>query len=465
MLPRAEFEKEESMKAGTAVRVLMCLRVVWALLVLAMLLNGCGKGDGGAAGTSSAVAALTPVPSAVVTGADLENIRAGFQACFATASRGTFAGADLSAACASMPIDAGYQHQGRNRAQDFDGVLADATMDGATFFEPVILRQASSTRVLARFPLLKANGLAWNWVTVAEKAGEAWALVGNGRDFNTFVNAFANRRISLRAGQIARLETGVVLRLRNNPARFPQDADIESVTVFGPGLPGFVDASHPGTGLALVNLPGCRFWAISANACGDLWRVRVDDAGTGSPIPVESLGPRLQALTANPYLTDAEVAGIPPHAAYKWVIALAPGSPTALARRATTLTYWDRLRSRPLTSEEIGKIGFLDITQETLDLLQNFNGGDKATLAWTSPDNAAPASMAAVFHGRFIDFQRVRRSDTSATISCSANPNCNPDGTYRIGMSFTQNGNATFAMFQLISWNRNGTQVFSQYTR
>jgi hypothetical protein len=40
-----------------------------------------------------------------------------------------------------------------------------------------------------------------------------------------------------------------------------------------------------------------------------------------------------------------------------------------------------------------------------------------------------------------------------------------PDGTYRTGMNFTQNGNATFAMFQLISWNRNGTQVFSQYTR
>jgi len=355
-----------------------------------------------------------------------------------------------------MPIAAGYQHQGRDRAQEFDGVLADATMDGATFSEPVILRQLSSDRVLARFPLQKANGFAWNWVTVAEKAGEAWTLVGNGRDFNTFVNAFANRRIPLRAGQAARLETGIALHVRNYPARFPQDADIQSVTVFGPGL--------PETGLSLASLPSCRLWSISASGCATLWRVRVDDLGTGNPIPFASLPRGLQPVAANPYLTDAEIANFPPNAVYKLVIALAQGSRTALSRNATTLTYWDRLRSRPLTSEEIGKVSFLDMTQETRDLLQNFNGGDKPTLAWTRPDNAAPASMAAIFHGRFVDFQRVRRSETSVTIVCSANPNCNSDGTYRTGMDFTQNGNATFAMFQLISWNQ-GTQIFSQYSR
>jgi hypothetical protein len=391
-----------------------------------------------------------------MTGADLEGIRDALQACFATAPRGTYSGADLSAACASMPIAAGYLHQGRNRAQEFDAVLADATMDGATFSEPVLLRQLSTNRVLARFPLLKTNGVAWSWVTVAEKAGEAWTLVGNGRDFNTFVNAFANRRIPLRAGAVARLETGVALHVRNYPARFPQDADIQSVTVYGPGL--------PETGLSLASLPTCRLWSINASGCANLWRVRVDDLGTGAPIPFASLPRGLQRLAANPYLTDAEIANFPPNAVYKLVIALVPGSPTAQSRNAATLTYWNWLRSRPLTSEEIGKIAFLDMTPATLDLLQNFNGGDKPTLAWTRPDNAAPASMAAIFHGRFVDFQRVRRPETSVTIVCSANPNCNSDGTYRTGMDFTENGNATFAMFQLISWKQ-GTQIFSQYTR
>src|SRR5262249_8224523 len=264
------------------------------------------------------------------------------------------------------PIDAAFQHQGRNRAQEFDGVLADATMDGATFFEPVILRQLSPTRVLARFPFQKANGFAWNWVAIVEKGGEAWGLVGNGRDFNTFVNAFANRRIPLRAGAVARLETGVSLHVRNHPARFPQDADIQSVTVSGPGL--------PEAGLSLASLPGCRLWSISASGCATLWRMRVDDLATGNPIPFASLPRALQPVSADPYLTDAEIANFPPNAVYKLVIALVPGSRTAMSRSATTLTYWNRLRSRPLTSDEIGKIAFLDMTQETLALLQNFNG-------------------------------------------------------------------------------------------
>src|SRR5262245_43691323 len=239
------------------------MRVKTACVVLALgTLCGCGKGDGGSTGPtlpSPPVDALSSAPSSAVTGADLDNIRAGFQACFATSPRGTYAAGGLSAACASMPIDAAFQHQGRNRAQEFDGVLADATMDGATFFEPVILRQLSPTRVLARFPFQKANGFAWNWVAIVEKGGEAWGLVGNGRDFNTFVNAFANRRIPLRAGAVARLETGVSLHVRNHPARFPQDADIQSVTVSGPGL--------PETGLSLASLPGCRLWSIRATGC------------------------------------------------------------------------------------------------------------------------------------------------------------------------------------------------------
>jgi len=319
--------------------------------------------------------------------------------------------------------------------------------------------------VLARFLFAKTNGFAGSYVTVAAKTGETWTLVGNGRDFNTFVNAFANRRIPLRAGQAARLETGIALHVRNFPARFPRDADIDSVIVYGPGLPGFVDASQSGTGLSLAKVPGCRVWSINPSSCAKLWRVRIDDPSTGNPIPVESLGPRLQPVTADPYLTDAEIAGMPLHSIYRWTITLVPGSPTAVARHATTLTYGDRLRSRPLTSAELAQVRFLDMTRDTLDLLQNFNGGGKPTIAWTRTDNAAPALVAGFFHGRFVDFQRVGRSDDSATIGCSANQSCNADGTYMTGMSFIQNGNWTFAMFQLMSWTRNGTQIFSQYTR
>src|SRR5215471_17241868 len=106
-------------------RAAVCVFACFAGLTL---LKGCGKGDSGApspsaSGSSAPAAALTAAPSGAMTGADLENIRSGFQACFASASRGTYAGADLSVACASMPVAAGYLHQGRNRAQEFDGVL------------------------------------------------------------------------------------------------------------------------------------------------------------------------------------------------------------------------------------------------------------------------------------------------------------------------------------------------------
>jgi hypothetical protein len=56
-------------------------------------------------------------------------------------------------------------------------------------------------------------------------------------------------------------------------------------------------------------------------------------------------------------------------------------------------------------------------------------------------------------------------ASTSATITCSANANCNPDGSYKTSMSFLQPGGGTFAMFQLLSRTRYDTQIFSQYTR
>ena len=408
-----------------------------------------------------------PAPAAAVTFADLENIRQAVQACFAAGSRGTIAGGNLSAACAAAPIDGAYLHQGRNAAREFDDLLADPGMDGATFLSPTIIRQLSATKVLVQFPFRKVDGFTGFRVTVAENLVTGWTLVGNHRDFELFVNGFANRRIPLTAGQVSRLETGISLFVRNDPANFPRDADVQSANVSGPGLPGFVDMNNFGAGLTLVSLAGCDFMSITANACSSLWRLRINRLDNGAEIPFASLNPSLQALTANPYPTDTVLRTIQPNAVYKWSLTLVPGSPTAVKLGTTTVTYWDRLRSRPLTNEEIVKVSFLDMTADTQTLLTNFTGGGKPMIAWTRPSNAAPAYKASFFHGVFSDFQNTKLSDTSATISCAGNANCNPDGSgnYKANMSFVQSPGVNFSLFQLLSRNKYDTQIFSQYTR
>lgn len=144
---------------------------------------------------------------------------------------------------------------------------------GAIFFKPAIVRQLSASRALVKFPYMKVNGFSGGLTTVVANVNNIWTLVGNQRIYEVFVNGFVNKRISL-GTQANRYETGINLVVRNRPGIYANDATISSVTVYGPGLPDFVDMNNPGNGITLNKKTGCDFMSLNTGTCGTLFRFR-----------------------------------------------------------------------------------------------------------------------------------------------------------------------------------------------
>ena len=410
-----------------------------------------------------------PAPSAgtaIVTVGDLQPLRQALIACFklAAASRGTFP--SPASACASFVVSS-YKHQGRSGTQEFNALFADATLDGADFAPAEIIRQVGASKALVKFGHKRANGFLGSILTVVDKQSSgSWLMTGNQRNFEVFVNAFVAQRESLGGGGFSHKDTGLNLFVRNNPSTFAQDANITAVKVFGPGLPGFVDANTPGTGITLNKVTGCDFWSISATLCSNLLRLKVLDLSTGNQIAFASLSSGFKPFAIDPQLTDAGVTAILPDSIFKFELTVTGTG---------TVVFWERLRSRPYTNAEIGKVTFLAFTDASKALVNPsspsvFTGGGKPTLNWTLPAGAAPAFTTALFHAANSDFQNVKPSDLTVTIPCTGagNTNCDPsgNGNFKTGMNYTATG-ASFEtrLIQLIARNRFDTQVFTQVSR
>ena len=393
----------------------------------------------------------------MLTIAMLENARKALQTCFKVAStaRGTYK-APLGD-CASVPLkpyvadNNQYLHQGRNGSQEFNGMLADASLDGAVFFKPNILRQLSATSALVAFPFQKVNGFAGGFTTVVANVSNVWTLVGNSRIFEVFVNGFVNQRNNLATPAISRIETGINLYVRNNPTTYANDANITAVTVYGPGLPGYVDINNMGTGKALLKKSGCDFMTMNSTTCGSLFRFAANNLATGATFtPTSTQNPE---YFASPALTDAQILAIKPLSLYKFVITTPTG----------TVTYWDRLRARALSASETLQAKFLLLSDASKTLLQAYTGGTAPTITWTKPGNAAPAYNTYFFHNAYSDNANVKLSDLSATIKCAGNVDCvtGGNGTYN---TLTLASGSTNA-FQMIARNRYDVQIFSQFVK
>lgn len=390
---------------------------------------------------SSADLSNLPAPASPIGIDALEAARLALNACFAVPA--STPRTITTAGCTNIAI-AGYKHDGRNASAEFAGLLSDVGNDNMQFQKPEILRQLSTTsnseRVLVRLSATRTDGLIRQLTTVAANnytASSGWQLVGNQRDYETFVNGFANKRMSANAPANNRYETGLNLYVGNS-------SDIASVQVTGPGLP-------PG-GLTLKAKSGCDFLAI--------------DDGSGTPPNCASLY-RLRSLktdgtaftpSSSAYLfgskTDAEIQTIIPMDLYKFVITQTSGA------GGGTITYWNRLRSRPLTVAEMGLVKFVEFTPATVALMTNatlYAGGAAPTESWTVPTGGPKPYAAYFFHQNGSDRKGVSFNSNSATVPCSGNADCASGGAYNTGLTTTG-----AYLFQTVARNRFDTQIFTQ---
>jgi len=396
---------------------------------------------------SATNAANLPAPATSIGIDSLEATRLALNACFA----GTVAtrNGSGSAACANV-ASSSYLNDGRDRTQEFSGWINDAGNDSMQFQKPEILRQLSTIpnheRLIVRLSAKRSDGLNREIITVAENnpAGTTgWTLVGNQRLYATFVNAVASKRINVNFHSVDRYETGLNLYVNDNAA-------IDSVVVTGPGL--------PASGMTLKRLAGCEYLGIAdgtgtAPYCTAYYHLR--------SIKFDGIAFTPSAASAYLFttLTEAEISAIKPLDLYKFVITQTPAS------GGGTLTYWNRLRSRPLTIEEIARVKFVDFTPSSIAMVTNatmYTGGAAPTLSWTVPDNAPRPYLASFFHENGKDSIGVPTGSNSVTIPCSGNTDCTTGGSYKTGLN---TGGAVQYVFQTIARNQFDTQIFTNLSK
>jgi hypothetical protein len=396
----------------------------------------------------------------------LETVRINLNRCYAL----LVSARTSSTECNSM-ISPTYKNDGRNKAAEFGSSsplnLSDTGNTGMTFMPPEILRQLSTTvgseRLLVRITGMRradltdgTAGTTRELVSVAENSPNGWILVGNQRDFYTFVNAAASKRIIANNTANNRYETGINLHIQDNSA-------IANVNVTGPGL--------PPSGIDLKRRNGCDFLSIAPvggapNNCAGYYRINSVKVNGGAFVPTTSTHLfASDATRKGRFYTDDEIlTEIPANSLYKFVITKTDN---------TTVTYWNRLRSRPLQTAELAQVKYVDFKPETVALMKTgtiYSGGVAPTIAWTTPFNTARPFLVTFFHPQGTDQRNVPFFVASTQVQCSGNNACvaGSSGNYNGTVDDTLGDPSTDGqqyLFQLISRNRFDLQIFTQLSR
>jgi hypothetical protein len=224
------------------------------------------------AGATTSNPAPLPAPSATVVSLSdaLRLLSNALTTCFALpvsqrvlsvdttipASQGGPAVTSVAAACQDI-TRTGYRHNGFIDGQAFYGLLNDASMVGAKFNPPEIMRfiddttAADADRAVLNLRFTDANGVAGNVITVGQKfPGTSttarptdWWLYGNQQPADTSIQAFVRRSEQLapnpgtapfaNAGA-SRYESGLNIFINKDG---PGSTGLRAARVKGPGLP------------------------------------------------------------------------------------------------------------------------------------------------------------------------------------------------------------------------------------
>jgi hypothetical protein len=233
--------------------------------------------------------------------------------------------------------------------------------------------------------------------------------------------------------------------------------------VTGPGL--------PSSGIDLKRRSGCDFLSIAPvgdvpSICAGYYRVNSVKVNGGAFVPTASAHLfASDATRKGRFFTDEEIlTEIPANSLYKFVITKTDN---------TTVTYWNRLRSRPLQTAELAQVKYVDFKPETARLMTIgtiYAGGVRPTVAWTTPINTARPYLVTFFHPQGTDQLNVPFFASSTQVPCSGNSACvagssgNYNGTVDDALGDPTTDGKQF-MFQLISRNRFDLQLFTQLSR
>jgi hypothetical protein len=418
--------------------------------------------------TAANSASIPTLPSgSSVIGIDaLETIRINLNSCYAL----PVSTRTSSTECNSM-ISSDYKNDGRSKAVEFGATsplnLSDTSNTNMTFMKPEILRQLTTTpgneRLVVRMTGMRradltdgTAGTTRSLVSVAQNSPTGWKLVGNQRDFNTFINAAASKRIFANNTGWNRYETGLNLYIQDNAA-------IVNVNVTGPGLPDL--------GIDLKRRAGCDFLSIASVGgqtpnCAAYYRLNAKRIN-GTAFSIPSSGSYLYASDSTrkgQFFTDQEIRdNIPTNSLYKFVITKTDGA---------TVTYWNRLRSQPLQTADLARVNYVDFKPETVALMTTgtiYSGGVGPTVAWTTPPNTARPYKVTFFHPQGTDERNVPFSVASTQIRCSVNDAClaGSGGSYNgtVDDELVNPSDGKQYLFQLISRNRFDLQLFTQLSR
>jgi hypothetical protein len=307
----------------------------------------------------------------------------------------------------------------------------------------------------------------------ASGAGTGWKLIGNGRDFMTFVNAAVTKRDSI-AASTPRYESDLSLYVQNS-------ASISYVKVSGPGLPSggiflryksgcdFLTITPPKLGITSVSSvsdladPNSGTTSNTTNTayssqtipCSNLYRLQVIKISDGTDVTFSSN----QWLQSIPQKTNTEVSAINANDLYAFEIHKTDN---------TTLTYWNRLRAKPLLANEIkNQVKFVNFTDATKALMTNgtsfYVGGKAPSLSWTTPSNTALPYKVTFFHPAGSDEINIPYGSASTTVPCSGNTECN--GTNYVSTMGSSLTSSSQYVFQLLTRNRFDLQILTQLVR
>lgn len=390
---------------------------------------------------SAALKANLPAPaaSAIIGISVTDTFVNAMNACFKlpVAGRGTYA-APLGACNVKLVVSSpAYKNNGYSGTQQIGSLLTSSAMDNAEFLKPEIIRQLAADRAQIKFAWRRADGVLGSIVTVTQKDTDGvWRLVGNQRDYEVNINGAVTRRQSINGINTSRYETGFNLYVRD-------DGTVTQAVISGSGL--------PAGGVTLKHRAGCDFLSLAkpdgtTTGCSSLYRVRAAKLDGSAYTPTSSNA----HLFASPYLADADITAMTPGSLYQIVIT--PNS-------GPSLTYWNRLRSRPYTVAELTKVNFIDLVSTNLLTTGSvYAGGGKPTVQWKNNPLGAPAYNISFFHDQGSDNVNVNYTINSVQVPCNGNANC--DGS---SGNYLTIANPASDVFQLTGRNRFDTQVFSSY--
>lgn len=372
------------------------------------------------AGNQTNYSATPPkVDSNTLDGSVVDAAVAAFNACFAVpaAQRGTVTANTVASACLNIVAGA-YLNDGRNAAQEFDRLLSDSGMDNARFAAPEIIRFYDGNTAQVRLSWMRSDGYPGALGTVAKNLGTAtapaWRLYGNQRNYRFFVNGVAEKRDELNTagGGVSAYTSGINLYFDTTVGN---GATVTYVKVTGPGLGSNGVILKPSTGAcSYLNITSNTGNASAApiNKCASYYRLTAvaQDAtktfgGFGGTNPA----------FAPAAVPDATLAAIEPLAAYRFEIHDSANG---------VKTYVERLRARPLQTQELPKLHYNVLSAATARLLDPasstaFAGGTSLDVGWTPQADTAPVNALNV---------QLRTDRNTALIA--ANPQVPPGRTF-----------------------------------